>query len=61
MQTSDHLRWAKQDCFIQKEARVCISNAFVIEDSKFKLFVLFGGFCVEDEQVTEEADVLMWI
>ena len=26
----------KQDCFLQKEARVCVSNAFVIEDSKFK-------------------------
>ena len=25
-----------QDCFLQKEARVCVSNAFVIEDSKFK-------------------------
>ena len=24
-----------QDCFIQKEARVCVTNAFVIEDSKF--------------------------
>ena len=37
------------------EARVCISNAFVIEDSKFKLCV----FVVEDEQVAEEANVLM--
>ena len=47
----------KQDCFLQKEARVCVSNAFVIEDSKFKwCFVV-----VEDEQVTEEADMLMWI
>ena len=26
----------KQDCFLQKEARVCVSNAFVIENSKFK-------------------------
>ena len=26
----------KQDCFLQKEARVCVSNALVIEDSKFK-------------------------
>ena len=26
----------KQDCFFQKEARVCVSNAFVIEDSRFK-------------------------
>ena len=25
----------KQDCF-QKEARVCVSNAFVLEDSRFK-------------------------
>ena len=24
-----------QDCLLQKEARVCVSNAFVIEDSKF--------------------------
>ena len=30
-----HSDW-KQDCFLQKEARVCVSNAFVIEDSKFK-------------------------
>ena len=27
---------AWQDCFLQKEARVYVSNAFVIEDSKFK-------------------------
>ena len=26
----------QQDCFLQKEARVCISNAFVLEDSMFK-------------------------
>ena len=26
----------KQDCFLQKEARVCVSNAFVLEDSMFK-------------------------
>ena len=26
----------KQDCFLQKEARVCVSDAFVMEDSKFK-------------------------
>ena len=45
-----------QDCFLQKDARVCVSNAFVIENSKFK-WCLF----VEDEQVTEEADVLMLI
>ena len=26
----------EQDCFLQKEARVCVSNAFVLEDSMFK-------------------------
>ena len=26
----------QQDCFLQKEARVCVSNAFVLEDSMFK-------------------------
>ena len=26
----------KQDCFLQNEARVCVSNAFVLEDSMFK-------------------------
>ena len=26
----------KQDCFLQKEARVCVSNAFVLDDSMFK-------------------------
>ena len=31
---------SQQDCFLQKEARVCVSNAFVIEDSKFKWFFL---------------------
>ena len=45
-----------QDCFLQTEARVCVSNAFVIEDSNFK-----WCFVARDEQVTEEADVLMWI
>ena len=25
-----------QDCFLQKEARVCVSNAFVLEDSMYK-------------------------
>ena len=25
-----------QDCFLQKEARMCISDAIVIEDNKFK-------------------------
>ena len=48
----------RQNCFLQKEARVCVSNAFVIEDSKFKLCFFF---VVEDEQVREEADVIMWI
>ena len=47
-----------QDCFLQKEARVCFSDAIVIEDSKFKLCFCF---VVEDEKVIEEADVLMWI
>ena len=46
-----------QDCFLQKEARVCVSNAFVLEDSMFKSVF----FVVEYEQVTEEADMLMWI
>ena len=46
----------QQDCIIQKEARVCVSNAFVIEDRTFN-----GVFFVEDEQVTEEADVIMWM
>ena len=32
----------KQDCFLQKEARVCVNNAFVIEDSKFKWRGFFG-------------------
>ena len=26
----------QQDCFLQKEARVCVSNAFVLEDSMYK-------------------------
>ena len=26
----------KQDCFLQKEARVCVRNAFVLKDSMFK-------------------------
>ena len=26
----------QQDCFLQKEARVCVSNGFIIEDNKFK-------------------------
>ena len=25
-----------EDCFLQKEARVCVSNAFVLEDSMLK-------------------------
>ena len=28
--------YKKQDCFLQKEARVCVSNAFVLEESMFK-------------------------
>ena len=58
MLASGKLITEEQDCFLQNEARVCVSNAFVIEDSKFKwcFFVV-----VEDEQVTEEADMLMWI
>ena len=47
----------KQDCFLQKEGRVCVSNDFVIGESKFKLCI----FVVDDEQVTAEADGLMWI
>ena len=47
----------KQDCFLQKEARVCVSIAFVIEDSRFK----WCFFVVEAEQVAEETDMLMWI
>ena len=50
-------KYEKQDCFLQKEARVCVNNAFVIKDSKFK----WCFFVVEDEQMAEEADVLMWI
>ena len=34
---------------------MCVSNAFVLEDSMFK----YCFFVVEDEQVTEEADMLM--
>ena len=50
----DSVNNTKQDCFLQKEARVC--NAFVTEDSQSKccFFVV-----VEDEQITEEADMLM--
>ena len=44
----------QQYCFLQKEARVCVSNDFVIEDSNFKWCFVAG-----DGQVTEEADVLM--
>ena len=47
----------EQDCFLQKKARVCVSDAIVIEDSMFK----WCFFVMEDEQVIEEADVLMWI
>ena len=42
---------SRQDCILQKEARVCIISAFVIEDSMFKSCF----FVVQDEQVTEEA------
>ena len=45
----------EQDCFLKNEASVCVSNFFVIEDSKFKLCF----FVVKDEQVTEEADMLI--
>ena len=34
----------QQDCFLQKEARVCVSNAFVIEDSKFKWCFCCGSW-----------------
>ena len=59
MPIADLILQIRQDCFLQKEARVCISDPIVIEDSKFKLCV-FLGFFVEDEQVIE-ADVLTWI
>ena len=36
---------------------VCVSDAIVIEDSKFK----WCFFVVEDVQVIEDANVLMWI
>ena len=45
----------KQDCFLQNKARVCVSDAIVKEDNKFK----WCFFVVEDERVIEEADVLM--
>ena len=32
----------RQDCFLQKEARVCVSNTFVLEDSMFKWCFLCG-------------------
>ena len=39
----------EQDCFLQKEARVCVSNAFVKEDSKFiYLFIFFCGRWASD-------------
>ena len=31
-----HMLFCTQNCFLQKEARVCVSNGFVTEDSKFK-------------------------
>ena len=33
-----------QDCFLQKKARVCVSNAFVIGESKFKWCFCCGGW-----------------
>ena len=41
----------------EKESRVCVGNALIIGESKFQ----WCFFVVEDEQVTEKADVLMWI
>ena len=32
--------YVRQDCFLQNEARVCVSNAFVIGESKFKWYFL---------------------
>ena len=43
-----------KDCFLQKEARVCVSDAIVLEDSKFKWCFFF---VVEDEQVIDEVNV----
>ena len=34
--THMHISIKKQDCFLQKEARVCVSNAFVLEDSMYE-------------------------
>ena len=31
-----------QDCYLQKEARVCVSDNIVVEDSKFKCFFFYG-------------------
>ena len=50
---------SRQDCFLQNEAKVCVSKACVIEDSKFKLCLFV--FVLEDEQMTKEAHVPMWI
>ena len=50
---------SRPQCVNCTESSICsvLSDAIVIEDSKFKLCF----FVVEDEQVVEEADVLMWI
>ena len=39
-QSTDKRNINIQDCFLQKEATVCLSDAIVIEDSKFKLCFL---------------------
>ena len=31
--------WFEQDRFLQKKGKVCVSNGFVIEDSKFSRMV----------------------
>ena len=59
--TSGATTYLWQECFLQKEARECVMDAFVIEDSKFKWCFVFVFFFVEDVQVTEEADMLMWV
>ena len=41
-------RKKQQDCFLQKEARVCVSYAIVIEDSKFKWFFFCCGRWASD-------------
>ena len=49
----------EQDCFLQKEARVCVSNVFITEDSKFKCLFFIAVIVVEDEHMIEEADMVM--